>query len=71
MALSKASCEGCFFKAQGLCALRGGEPCPTFRPNHPHGLRPPQQMRFEFRQERALKSAFRFPTAEAQAALHA
>lgn len=68
---SKVSCDGCFFRQQGLCALRDSEPCATFRPNHPHGLRPPRQLRFEFRQDRALKSAWAFPDAEAQAALHA
>ena len=66
-----ASCEDCFFKQQGLCALRLEGPCPTFRPNHPDGLRPPRQMRFLFRQERRLQSAWAFPDADAQAALHA
>jgi hypothetical protein len=34
-----------------LCALRLEESCPTFRPAHPDGLRPPQQLSFAFRQE--------------------
>ena len=67
----KVSCEDCFFKRNGLCALPDSEPCPTFRPNHPEGLRPPRQMRFVFRQERQRQSAWAFPDAEAQAALHA
>ena len=45
-------CEDCFFSANGLCALREKKPCPTFRPAHPDGLRPPQQLSFVFRQER-------------------
>ena len=57
--------------AEGLCALLKNEACPTFRPDHPDGLRPPRQMRFQFRQERELQSAWAFPDAEAQAALHA
>ena len=67
----KASCEQCFFSQQGLCALAQNKPCPTFRPDHPEGLRPPQQMRMIFRQERKLQSAWAFPSADAQAALHA
>lgn len=67
----KATCEGCFFRRQGLCALALDEPCATFRPDHPDGLRPPQQLRFVFRQERRRQSAWAFPTADEQAALHA
>jgi hypothetical protein len=66
----KVSCEQCFFKQRGLCALRDCEPCPTFRPDTPEGLRPPRQLRFEFRQERMLQSAWAFPDADAQALLH-
>jgi hypothetical protein len=32
-----------------LCALGLKEACPTFRPAHPDGLRPPQQLTFVFR----------------------
>jgi hypothetical protein len=35
-----------------LCALGLKDGCPTFRPAHPDGLRPPQQLSFVFRQER-------------------
>ena len=70
-AQQKVSCDGCYFGAAALCALRKDQACPTFRPNHPEGLRPPRQMRFEFRQERARQSAWAFPDAEAQALLHA
>ncbi|MEJ7784043.1 MAG: hypothetical protein WKF96_04500 [Solirubrobacteraceae bacterium] len=69
--LPKVSCEQCFFRANMLCALELDAPCPTFRPDHPDGLRPPQQLRFEFRQERKTRSAWAFPTAQEQAALHA
>ena len=67
---AKASCEGCFFRANLLCALNLDEPCPTFRPDRPEGLRPPQQLRFHFRQERRTRSAWAFPSAQEQAALH-
>ena len=68
---SKVSCEDCFFKRNMLCALPLKEPCATFRPDHPEGLRPPSQLRFVFRQERRKQAAWVFPTAEEQAALHA
>ena len=53
-----------------LCALALDEPCATFRPDHPDGLRPPSQLRFVFRQERRRQAAWAFPTAQEQAALH-
>jgi len=53
-----------------LCALDLDEPCATFRPDHPDGLRPPSQLRFVFRQERRRQAAWAFPSAEEQAALH-
>jgi hypothetical protein len=46
-------------------------PCTTFRPAHPEGLRPPRQLRFEFRQDRRKQVAWTFPTAQEQFALHA
>lgn len=67
----KASCENCFFGANMLCAVTEAGPCATFRPNHPEGLRPPQQMRFVFRQERRLQVAWAFPSPSEQVALHA
>lgn len=48
----KPRCEDCFFHRNMLCALPEKKPCPTFRPAHPDGLRPPQQLSFVFRQER-------------------
>jgi hypothetical protein len=67
----KVSCDECFFGRNGLCALALDEPCATFRPDHPEGLRPPSQLRFVFRQERRRQVAWALPSAEEQAALHA
>jgi hypothetical protein len=65
------SCEQCYFRCNLLCALQLDEPCATYRPDSPEGLRPPSQLRFVFRQERRTKAAWAFPTAQEQAALHA
>ena len=51
-AARKPRCEDCFFHQNMLCALPDKKPCPTFRPAHPDGLKPPQQLSFVFRQER-------------------
>jgi hypothetical protein len=67
----KVGCEDCFFRQNLLCALPDDEPCATFRPAHPDGLRPPRQMRFQFRQERRTQAVWAFPSAQEQAALHA
>ena len=67
----KVTCEDCFFCRQKLCAIQGSEACATFRPDGPEGLRPPEQLRFTFRQERRTRAAWAFPTAQDQAALHA
>jgi hypothetical protein len=48
----KPRCEDCFFHQRMLCALEDKKPCPTFRPAHPDGLRPPRQLSFVFRQGR-------------------
>jgi hypothetical protein len=48
---AKPRCEDCFFRQNMLCALRLEAACPTFRPAHPDGLQPPQQLSFAFRQE--------------------
>ncbi len=68
--VAKVRCEDCFFGQNLLCALATEEPCATFRPAHPDGLRPPSQLRFTFRQERRTQAAWAFPTAQEQAALH-
>ena len=64
------TCEECFFSRHGLCALALEEPCATFRP-HEAQLKPPQQLRLVFRQERRTCAAWSFPSAQEQAALHA
>ena len=66
----KVSCDDCYFRVNLLCALELDEPCATFRP-HEAQLRPPQQMRLVFRQERRSRAAWSFPSAQEQAALHA
>jgi hypothetical protein len=66
----KASCDECYFRVNLLCALELSEPCATFRPNDAQ-LKPPQQLRFVFRQERRTRAAWSFPSAQEQAALHA
>jgi len=66
----KVTCDDCFFKRNGLCALALEAACPTYRPYSPEGLRPPRQMRFVFRQERRRQAAWQFPSAQEQAALH-
>ncbi len=66
----KVTCEECYFRCNMLCALDLTEPCATFRPAEA-GLRPPQQLRFVFRQERRSRAAWAFPSAQEQAALHA
>jgi hypothetical protein len=62
----KVTCEQCYFSVNLLCALELDEPCATFRPSEAQ-LRPPQQMRFVFRQERRTRAAWAFPSAEEQA----
>ena len=37
------TCEDCYFRKNGLCALELNETCTTFRPNRPEGLVPPRQ----------------------------
>ncbi len=65
----KVSCDECYFRRNLLCALDLEEPCATFRPNEAQ-LKPPQQLRFVFRQERAARLTWAFPSAQEQAALH-
>jgi hypothetical protein len=37
------TCDDCFFRCKGLCALDLAEPCSTFRQDRPEGLVPPRQ----------------------------
>ena len=39
-----STCEDCYFRREGLCALPGNTPCPTFRAAGTT-LQPPQQPR--------------------------
>ena len=66
----KVSCDECYFRVNLLCALELSEPCATFRPNDAQ-LKPPQQLRFVFRQERRTRAAWAFPSAQEQAARYA
>ena len=66
----KVSCDECYFRRNLLCALQETEPCATFRPNDAQ-LKPPQQLRLVFRQERRTSAAWAFPSAQEQAALYA
>jgi hypothetical protein len=52
------TCDDCFFRKQGLCALKLDGPCCTFRPAE-RGLAPERQLAFVFRTER-LHSAYAF-----------
>ena len=38
-----ATCNDCYFRCAGLCALPGDEPCPTFRARRHGTLAPPLQ----------------------------
>jgi hypothetical protein len=67
---AKPACEDCFFHQNMLCAVTQTGPCPTYRPNHPGGLRPPQQLRLNFRHERRMQVTWAFPPATEQVALH-
>jgi hypothetical protein len=39
------TCNDCYFRQEGLCALPGNVPCPTFRAMTSGTLAPPQQPR--------------------------
>jgi hypothetical protein len=45
-----------------LCALEEKTPCPTFRPAHPDGLRPPSQLAFVFRHQRRTDAFLHEPS---------
>ena len=46
---SAATCEDCYFRQAGLCALPGNAPCPTFRAAVVGRLTPPAQPRLVLR----------------------
>jgi hypothetical protein len=41
----EVTCDDCFFRREGLCALPGNVPCPTFRAAVTGELTPPKQPR--------------------------
>jgi hypothetical protein len=47
------TCDDCFFRQRGLCALDVEAPCPTFREATPQGLVPPRQLMLLERQAAA------------------
>jgi hypothetical protein len=38
----EATCDDCYFRRAGLCALVLESPCPTFRPHYRGSLAPPR-----------------------------
>jgi hypothetical protein len=42
---SEVTCDDCFFRREGLCALPGNVTCPTFRAAATEALTPPRQAR--------------------------
>lgn len=55
----RVTCDDCYFRTHGLCALKLTEPCPTFRPAE-RGLKPERQLAFVFRTERT-RAVYAFP----------
>jgi hypothetical protein len=49
-----ATCNDCYFRRAGLCAIPGDAPCPTFRLHSQGNLVPPRQPRLV---PRPLKAA--------------
>lgn len=40
---TELTCDDCYFRREGLCALTGNVPCPTFRTASAGSLTPPRQ----------------------------
>ena len=53
----EATCNDCYFRRAGLCALPGDAPCPTFRLARTGALEPPRQPRLIPRAEPAFAPA--------------
>jgi hypothetical protein len=49
---SISTCDDCYFRQAGLCALPGNVPCPTFRAAVVGRLEPPPQPRLVVRAPR-------------------
>ena len=43
--LVNVTCDDCYFRRAGLCAIPGNVPCPTFRAHTRGSLVPPRQPR--------------------------
>jgi hypothetical protein len=54
---TKATCNDCYFRCAGLCALPGEDVCPTFRLKTAGHLLPPQQPRLVARPLSAVSAA--------------
>jgi hypothetical protein len=54
---TKATCNDCYFRCAGLCALPGEDVCPTFRLRIATGMAPPQQPRLVARPLAAVSAA--------------
>jgi hypothetical protein len=54
---TEVTCNDCYFRRAGLCALPQETPCPTFRAVSRGSLLPPKQPRLVARPLRALESA--------------
>jgi hypothetical protein len=50
----QVTCNNCYFRSAGLCALPGDVPCPTFRAAAGHTLAPPLQAPLVARQLQPL-----------------
>lgn len=54
---TEVTCDDCYFRCAGLCALPGDSPCPTFRAHRRGALTPPQQARLVPRPRATLAAA--------------
>ncbi len=54
---TKATCDDCFFRCAGLCAIPGDAVCPTFRLQSQGQLVPPPQPRLVPRPLAAVSAA--------------
>jgi hypothetical protein len=54
---TEVTCDDCYFRREGLCALPQETPCPTFRAVSRGSLLPPKQPRLVARPLRALEHA--------------
>ncbi len=54
---TKATCNECYFRSAGLCALPGDEICPTFRLQAAGHLAPPKQPQLVARPLAAVSAA--------------